>query len=305
MATIFPSGKAEGTCSLCNEHKKGLSLQLVSHTEAAITLAPMCASCVVGRRKPKPPRPERERELAKRYTMWKEMTKMTFEASNMKEERRRRYEYFEQMEKANASAPFHQAMPAAEDADVAAPPCASGARNDAPATPVAAAPKASHVAPSTPATPPAPPDGAAVYAPELPIDLLRRVFAPLAGDSETLSAAARGVTRVARRGAGAEPVAARVPELRAQGGTAADGRRAQRARRARCAGARGAARLQLEYCQHAAPPPRAGRHAAHLTHLSAPSPQGCVTVCSVLLPQRTALTAWRVVGGEGDRGASA
>jgi hypothetical protein len=42
----------------------------------------MCASCVVGLRKPKPPRPERERELAKRYTLWKEMTKMTFEASS-------------------------------------------------------------------------------------------------------------------------------------------------------------------------------------------------------------------------------
>lgn len=100
VAAIFPSGKAEGACGVCNEHKEGLSLQLVRYTEATITLAPMCASCVVGLRKPKPPRPERERELAKRYTLWKEMTKMTFEASSAKEGRRKRWDYFKSMEKA-------------------------------------------------------------------------------------------------------------------------------------------------------------------------------------------------------------
>ena len=100
VAAIFPSGKAEGACGVCNEHKEGLSLQLVRYTEATITLAPMCASCVVGLRKPKPPRPERERELAKRYTLWKEMTKMRFEASSAKEGRRKRWDYFKSMEKA-------------------------------------------------------------------------------------------------------------------------------------------------------------------------------------------------------------
>lgn len=104
VATIFPSGKPEGTCGLCNEHKDGgLSLQLVSHTDATITLAPMCASCVVGFRKPKPPRPEREHELAKRYTLWREMTKMVFEATNVKEERKRRWAYFKRMEAAMQS----------------------------------------------------------------------------------------------------------------------------------------------------------------------------------------------------------
>ena len=89
---------------MCNEHKDGgLSLQLVSHTDATITLAPMCASCVVGFRKPKPPRPEREHKLAKRYTLWREMTKMVFAATSIKEERKRRWAYFKRMEAAMQS----------------------------------------------------------------------------------------------------------------------------------------------------------------------------------------------------------
>ena len=67
---------------------------------STITLTPMCASCVVGFRKPKPPRPERKHELAKRYTLWRGMTKMAFEATSMKEERKRRWAYFKQMEAA-------------------------------------------------------------------------------------------------------------------------------------------------------------------------------------------------------------
>jgi hypothetical protein len=167
-----------------------------------------------------------------------------------------------------------------------------------------------------------------VYAPKLPIDLLRRVFAPLAGDCETLSAAAcmcrvwhavalepslwrraclSFAPKAARRltDGALQRVNLASYSRRAAMRLALPGASAQRARRARCAGARGVARLLLEHCQHAAPPPRAARQVAHLTHLSAPSLQGCVTVCSVLLPQRTALAAWRTVGGEGERGASA
>ena len=100
VAAVFPAGKPEGACGVCGEHKEHLSLQLVSHTEASIALTPMCASCVVGLRRPKPARPARARELAKRYTLWKEMTSMAFEAGSLKERRKRRWAYFKGMEAA-------------------------------------------------------------------------------------------------------------------------------------------------------------------------------------------------------------
>jgi hypothetical protein len=92
-------------------------------------------------------------------------------------------------------------MPPSEDEAVpASPSVVSAAPGDAPATPT---PSSRAVALPPAAAPALAADEVVTYAPELPIDLLRRVFAPLAGDAETLSAAA--CVCVAWRAAALEP----------------------------------------------------------------------------------------------------
>ncbi len=85
VADMFARGAASDYCAVCErglEHAT-MSLQLVGFTEASVTLAPMCNSCVVGAKKGKPARMSKTHVL-KRYDLWKDMTRVTFEGNKHK-----------------------------------------------------------------------------------------------------------------------------------------------------------------------------------------------------------------------------
>jgi hypothetical protein len=80
VAAIFPTGLAEGACGMCARHLTGLSLQLVSCREepAAVTLAPLCASCVVTFGVAHPARGAPKRKVEKLYSVWRRLAKVEF-----------------------------------------------------------------------------------------------------------------------------------------------------------------------------------------------------------------------------------
>jgi hypothetical protein len=85
VADMFANGAASDFCAVCErglEHAT-MSLQLVGFTEASVTLAPMCNSCVVGAKKAKPA-PMSKTRVLKRYDLWKELTRVTFEGNKHK-----------------------------------------------------------------------------------------------------------------------------------------------------------------------------------------------------------------------------
>ena len=97
VADMFARGGASDYCAVCErglEHST-MSLQLVGLTEASVTLAPMCTSCAVNAKKAKPARISGTRVL-KRYDLWKEMTRVTFEGSKHKVSSLQ-YQYYRRM----------------------------------------------------------------------------------------------------------------------------------------------------------------------------------------------------------------
>ena len=100
VAIIFPSGLAGGVCGMCTkQQRKGLSLQLVSCCEEppAVTLAPLCASCVVAFGVADMKRGAPKRKVEKRYSVRKRLAKVEFKGRK------------DRKEKVNAAlAAFHQ-----------------------------------------------------------------------------------------------------------------------------------------------------------------------------------------------------
>jgi len=99
VAAIFPTGLAEGVCGMCTKQSTGLSLQLVSCCEEppAVTLAPLCASCVVAFGVADMKRGAPKRKVEKRYSVWKRLAKVEFKGRK------------DRKEKVNAAlAAFHQ-----------------------------------------------------------------------------------------------------------------------------------------------------------------------------------------------------
>jgi len=90
VAIIFPTGLAEGVCGMCTkQQRKGLSLQLVSCCEEppAVTLAPLCASCVVAFGVADMKRGAPKRKVEKRYSVWKRLAKVEFKGRKDRKEK--------------------------------------------------------------------------------------------------------------------------------------------------------------------------------------------------------------------------
>jgi len=89
VADIFPTGLAEGVCGMCTKQSTGLSLQLVSCCEEppAVTLAPLCASCVVAFGVADLKRGAPKRKVEKRYSVWKLLVKVEFRGRKDRKEK--------------------------------------------------------------------------------------------------------------------------------------------------------------------------------------------------------------------------
>ena len=74
---------------MCTKQSTGLSLQLVSCCEepAAVTLAPLCASCVVAFGVAEPKRGAPKRKVEKRYSVWKRLAKVEFRGRKDRKEK--------------------------------------------------------------------------------------------------------------------------------------------------------------------------------------------------------------------------
>ena len=103
VAAMFAHGAAGDYCALCERELENatMSLQLVGFTEASVTLAPLCNSCAVGVKKAKPASVSKRRVL-KRYDLWKELTRVTFEGSK-REVRSQQLKYYRRMVAAAAN----------------------------------------------------------------------------------------------------------------------------------------------------------------------------------------------------------